>query len=114
MNIVGPAQQLMAAALEVRSARAKLLAQNVANADTPGYLARDINFQNAVDAMLSQGSAQSADAAIGIVAQNMRFDRNDVDLNQQLARVDNNALSYVATLKLYGDSMGRLQTAMAS
>jgi flagellar basal-body rod protein FlgB len=114
MNIVGPAQQLMAAALEVRSERAKLLAQNVANADTPGYLARDINFQSAVDAMLSQEGAQSADAATTVVAQNIRFDRNDVDLNQQLAKVDDNALTYVATLKLYGDSMGRLMTAMGS
>ncbi|MBV8361316.1 MAG: flagellar basal body rod protein FlgB, partial [Deltaproteobacteria bacterium] len=31
----------MEAALQIRSARAELLAGNVANADTPGYMARD-------------------------------------------------------------------------
>lgn len=111
MNIVAPTQQLMAAALELRSMRAKLLAQNVANADTPGYTARDINFQNAIDSILARGDVPSAGAEVIIGAQNMRFDRNDVDLNQQLAKVDSNALNYVTTLKLYGDSMGRLQTA---
>ncbi|MAD45772.1 MAG: flagellar basal body rod protein FlgB [Oceanospirillaceae bacterium] len=32
-------------ALQLRAARAEILANNLANSDTPGYKARDINFQ---------------------------------------------------------------------
>jgi flagellar basal-body rod protein FlgB len=114
MDIVAPSQQVMEAALELRSVRARLLAQNVANADTPGYMARDVDFKSAINAMLAQDGAQASGQDAVLTLQNMRFDRNDVDLNQQMAKVDDNGLAYVATLKLYGDSMGRLQTALSN
>ncbi len=44
-------------ALKVYSQRADVLAANLANADTPGYLARDIDFRAALAAAGSQGGA---------------------------------------------------------
>lgn len=44
-------------ALRVRSQRAELLASNMANADTPNYKARDIDFQSAMKMAVS-GSPQ--------------------------------------------------------
>ncbi len=35
-------------AINVRSGKAKLLAENLANADTPGYKARDLDFRTAL------------------------------------------------------------------
>lgn len=102
----------MQAALEVRAMRAKLLAENVANVDTPGYLARDLRFQSAINRVLQQGIEQGASVETTLALQNLRYDRNDVNLNQQLAKVYDNSLSYVATLKLYGDSIRRLDQAM--
>src|SRR5215203_1830372 len=37
-----------AAALDVRAKRGELIANNLANADTPGYQARDIDFRQAM------------------------------------------------------------------
>ena len=45
-------------ALNLRGARQELLASNVANADTPGYKARDIDFASALQHALS-GSPQA-------------------------------------------------------
>jgi flagellar basal-body rod protein FlgB len=45
-------------ALEVYSQRGEVLAANLANADTPGYLARDIDFRAAL-AAASQGQGTS-------------------------------------------------------
>ncbi len=45
-------------ALELRSMRANVLANNIANADTPGYKARDIDFQ----AMLSARMGDTSDS----------------------------------------------------
>ncbi|MBX2879962.1 MAG: flagellar basal body rod protein FlgB [Granulosicoccus sp.] len=45
-------------AIKLRSKRAELIAGNLANADTPGYRPRDINFAAAMKAATSVGSAQ--------------------------------------------------------
>ena len=46
-----------ATALKLRSQRTEVLAANLANADTPGYRARDIDFKGALAAASGQGSA---------------------------------------------------------
>ena len=51
------------AALEVRSKRMNVLASNIANAATPGYKARDVDFAAALDAKLAQGRAAKSGAA---------------------------------------------------
>jgi len=114
MEILRPEQRLMEAALEVRSARAELLAENVANAETPGYLARDLKFDDALTRAVEQGNGTSGADQTQLSIENLRADGNDVDVNRQLANVYANSLSYVATLKLYGDSIGRLKAATAS
>jgi flagellar basal-body rod protein FlgB len=45
-------------ALSLRSQRQELLASNIANADTPNYKARDIDFSNALQGAMSR-AAQS-------------------------------------------------------
>jgi flagellar basal-body rod protein FlgB len=45
------------AALSLRSQRQELLASNIANADTPGYKARDIDFASALQGALGRGAA---------------------------------------------------------
>jgi flagellar basal-body rod protein FlgB len=49
-------------ALEVYSQRADVLAANIANADTPGYLAKDIDFRAALSAV---GQGQGASGSAG-------------------------------------------------
>ena len=50
-------------ALRLRSERQRLIASNIANADTPGYVARDFNFANALaDATGRQSQAAGTSA----------------------------------------------------
>lgn len=114
MEILRPEQQLMQAALQVRAVRAELLAGNVANADTPGYVARDLRFEDAVNRVVDGGSSDLAGIQTNDSLQNMRYDGNDIDVEQEMAKVYSNALSYVATLKLYGDSMARVASATSN
>ena len=51
-------------ALELRSQRMGLLTSNIANAATPGYKARDIDFASALNArMAGMNSDKAAEAA---------------------------------------------------
>ncbi len=56
-----------AAALEVRSQRMGLLASNIANASTPGFKAKDVDFQSALSAVeTTTATGGAADDAIGV------------------------------------------------
>jgi flagellar basal-body rod protein FlgB len=50
------------AALQLRAQRAQVLASNLANADTPGYKARDFDFAQALQAATGTAAAGAATA----------------------------------------------------
>ena len=51
-------------ALDVRAYRQELLSSNIANADTPGYKARDVEFSSALAGALKQGGGASNNATL--------------------------------------------------
>jgi flagellar basal-body rod protein FlgB len=53
-------------ALRLRSERQRLLASNIANADTPGYVAKDFDFSAVLRQATGQGS--SAQSALNLAA----------------------------------------------
>lgn len=88
------------AALELRSHRMGLLTSNIANAATPGYKARDIDFAAALDAREKGSAASSAIDANTLyrVPVMPSLDGNTVELaNEQVAFAEN-AVAYSATL----------------
>ena len=88
------------AALELRSQRLGILTSNIANAATPGYKARDINFSAALDARMDGAGHQQAVAGATRyrVPVMPSLDGNTVELaNEQMAFAEN-ALAYSATL----------------
>jgi flagellar basal-body rod protein FlgB len=48
-----------AKALVIRAERQRVIASNIANADTPGYVGRDINFKEAMGAALDASNSAS-------------------------------------------------------
>jgi flagellar basal-body rod protein FlgB len=75
--------------LNVRQERSSLIADNIANADTPGYKAMDVSFQQALGAQLGDSSDSSAPMyrTDGTVA----LDGNDVDLDGERVEASENA-----------------------
>ena len=73
-------------ALALRSQRAEILASNIANADTPGYKARDIDFK----AALENASAQRSNT------QSHNTQSNSPQFNDSLSRT--HALSKIQAL----------------
>ena len=45
-------------ALVLRADRQRIIASNIANADTPGYVARDFNFSQALQAATREGNSR--------------------------------------------------------
>ena len=119
-------------ALLLRSERQRLIASNIANADTPGYQAREMDFANA----LRQATARAAGsgglstthpahdlASAGVPdAPGLLYarpsqdalDRNTVDLDRERASFADNSIKYEATLRFINGSLRSMLDAMKS
>ncbi len=59
LDKLSEAMDFQAKALLLRSDRQRLIAGNIANADTPGYAGRDIDFQKALAASTGEATTKS-------------------------------------------------------
>ena len=115
-------------ALVLRAERQRVIASNIANADTPGFAGRDFNFKEALGAAVGQNSTSlSLRAPSGGTSQGMSHSRhipmqastsslgggalgysvqtqpamdgNSIDMDQQRANFVDNSVRYEATLR---------------
>ena len=116
-------------ALQLQSKRTEVIANNLANSDTPGYKARDIDFRAAM------ASAGSADAPVKMTttnpghlsidpntdaSANLKYrtplapslDGNTVDAQQEQAAFADNTVRYQATLTFLSARFKGLMTAI--
>jgi flagellar basal-body rod protein FlgB len=126
-------------ALSLRSQRQELLASNIANADTPNYKARDIDFSNALQGALSKASQQQgglATTAQGHIASTSAaadgkvlpdgtpvlyrnvsqgaVDGNTVDMDTERTQFADNALRYEAGITMINHQIHNLLAAIQS
>lgn len=97
-------------ALQLKAKRVEVLSQNIANADTPGFKARDIDFRDALRAELGYGSVTitnerhfatpsgSHAGEVYRVPYNTSVDGNTVEIGLEQARFGKAASDYQATL----------------
>jgi len=107
-------------ALTTHGRRVQLIGENIANADTPGYKARDIDFRSALAeagasglAMArtasghlgaSAGSPQSAPVQYRVPA-NPALDGNTVETHREQARFGEATVQYQAAMNILGDDI---------
>ncbi len=96
---------LHATALQLRSQRMMMLASNIANAATPGYKARDIDFAKALD--LAQQGASTEGATSYRVPVQASLDGNTVEMATEQTAYAENALAYRSSLSFLS---GRINT----
>jgi len=112
-------------ALQLRAHRQQVLASNIANAETPGFVARDFDFRQAMESVRARGPelrAGSTPMLSGADGRHLRtaaslsdvpdrhrvqysvqtqpsLDGNSVDMDQQRANFVHNAVMYESTLR---------------
>jgi flagellar basal-body rod protein FlgB len=112
-------------ALNVHAHRQQLIASNIANADTPGYKARDVDFAAALKTAeasqakpLSQARRLGGEAATPLGAELLyrsavqrSVDGNTVDMDVERAQFAENAVRYEAQLIFLG---GQVKSMLAA
>ena len=113
-------------AMMLRARRAELLAANLANADTPNYQARDIDFRTVLSDQgdggrlrathgghIRTGAADFMGAELMYrVPQQPSIDQNTVDVNAERARFVDNSMRYQASLRFLDGRFSGLKAAL--
>ena len=143
MQRLTQALEFQSQALILRAERQRLIASNIANADTPGYIARDMDFGRALrEATAGQSigagaggqgqpiagglavtqpghiapTAGARDEAELLYARHSQdsIDRNTVDLDRERNSFAENAVKYEATLRFINGQVRSMLDAMKS
>lgn len=121
MNMIDEQFGVSPHALAVRAQRIELISANLANADTPGYKARDLEFSEALaraqDERGVQATTHSSHFDLGTSRAEALYrqpfqvslDGNTVETQQEHAAFMDNAIRYQASLNFLD---GRIKTLM--
>ncbi|MDE2342866.1 MAG: flagellar basal body rod protein FlgB [Betaproteobacteria bacterium] len=128
---IDQALQFQQTALRLREARQELIASNIANADTPNYQARDIDFASAMQNALNNQSQTvpmatsstqhlSGDSNASVLGAPLLFrsvvqpsaDGNTVDMNVERAQFAENTIRHEASLKFVSQQIKDILTAL--
>jgi flagellar basal-body rod protein FlgB len=124
MSIFDTALSTHAQSLTARSQRVEVIAQNIANADTPNFKARDVDFKKVFKSTLEDSMKtthgkhmalavdESADGMMYRTPFNVAFDGNTVELNVEQAQYGKAAAEYQATVNFLQDKIGGLRKAL--
>lgn len=94
--------------MDLLSARQRLVASNIANADTPGYRARDLDFQ--FEFRNAAGGAPRVIEAPGLAPRN---DGNNVSLDRESRLLAENALRFQLASNLLRAQVRAVRAAIA-
>ena len=100
------------AALEVRAQRMGVLASNIANASTPGFKARDIDFKTALGAAETGVATTNGDALQYRVPTNPTMDGKTVELATEQTAFAENAVQYQTTLSFLNGRINQITRAL--
>ncbi|MDZ4796833.1 MAG: flagellar basal body protein [Bryobacteraceae bacterium] len=94
--------------LDVLSAKQKLTASNIANADTPGYQTKDVDFASALQS--ASGSPVAATEVDGLVA---KPDGNNVNLDREARNLAETSLRFQIATQYLQNQIRATRTAMS-
>lgn len=104
--------------------RNTVIANNIANADTPGYKRKDVQFEAYLTSAIAGGdnldqdiqnldlSALNANTYIDESTLSYRIDRNNVDINTESAYLAQNQIRYYTLLDSMSQEFSRLSSAI--
>ena len=124
MNLIDNALGVHAQALGLRSKRMEVLARNIANADTPHFKAKDIDFRSVLKQSREDALNSTHNLHMKIAMEedsggekyrvpfNASFDGNTVEMNVEQAKFGQAAADYQATLNILENRIGGIRKAL--
>ncbi len=106
--------------------RNEVIANNIANVDTPGYKRKDVQFEsyltsallgdNSLDTRVANADLDTLDASVYTdnATVSYRLDGNNVDIDTESANLAQNQIKYYALLDSMTQEFSRLRTVLSA
>ena len=109
--------QVLASALDGVSLRQRVIADNIANVDTPGFRASSVDFETQLKAAISDGSfeegADSVTATTSPTDTPVGANGNNVDLRKETLAAVQSQFQYQILTRAAGDHLDLVRTVAA-
>ena len=124
MNMIDNALGVHAQALGLRSKRMEVLARNIANADTPHFKAKDVDFRSVLKQSKEDALNSTHNLHMKIAMEedsggekyrvpfNASFDGNTVEMNVEQAKFGQVAADYQTTLNILENRVSGIRRAL--
>lgn len=131
MELLDKTMQLLHRSLDLRSARQRVIASNLANEETPGYRANDMQFAQQLQAaqkgrfplvmavtqsqhigLRGQGYQTVTGKLAEVPAGDLPLDANSVNLELEMAKSSDNAMQYNAAASITAQRFRQLLSAI--
>ena len=121
--------RLLQKVLDLRAKNQEIIGSNIANAETPGYAAQSFNFEQQLQAAVTQGGLQPETTQPGHMALNpthldqvtgtvtvnrdkARFgDQNTVSVDQEMIKLSENEILYEAAVTMLNKKLSLIKYA---
>jgi len=117
MSIFDPTQVLLDRAISGATTRHEVLAENVANANTPGFQPRDVDFHATLRSAMAAGPA-AVEQAVATPTRNqqaaLRADGSGFDPEAEAAKLAENGLELNALVQVASARLDIVRTAMGT
>ena len=100
-------------ALDLTSLRQRLVSENIANIDTPGYQTRDIDFAGELRRAVDRDAADAGPVAVRTLpGLEQRPDGNNVSIDRESLLMAENQLQFQTGVAVLRTELNRLQLAI--
>ena len=119
MGLFDTTQIALERALAGSAQRQQILANNLANADTPGFKRSDLDFESTLQGALSQGDGASQLESIAFsprtdTTSSMTADGNNVDVDTEMSNLTQNSLTYQSLVTVANARFKMLSTVIGN
>jgi flagellar basal-body rod protein FlgB len=98
---------------DLLSIRQKVVASNIANLNTPGYRARDIDFQNELSRAVENGpDAEVRPEVVRVQGLDVKNDGNNVQLEREAKLLAENAMRFEVVTSMLNKRHAMIRTAI--
>ncbi len=107
-------ENVLHSALRGLSLRQRTIADNIANVETPRFLAGKVDFESSLRDAVAEGRTPTGAASVSRSLQPTREDGNNVNLDEETLAATETGLRYELTITALTNKYNSLRTALGS
>lgn len=116
MNVNPTQYEMLHRLADVASLRQKIISNNIANVNTPGYHKLRLRFETFLADQLQQTGSTNVDNLRPLLVEDLsgtyRVDGNNVDINEEMGRMNKNLLLHNTYLQILSTKLAMMRRAI--